>query len=155
LSILICNYCCWAVGVGTLREIEKYNILQATLLAMAEAVNHLYLKIHRSYLLDSPLVILVDGNQSIPDRELRRVIHVDIEQHTIKGGDDIHKAIGAASIVAKVFRDREMKSLDVNYPGYGFAKHKGYGTEQHRRAIMELGVSPVHRKTFRGVYEYV
>ncbi len=92
-------------------------------------------------------IALVDGTHQIP--------WLTIPQRTVKGGDDIHKVIGAASIVAKVYRDSYMVEMDSIYPEYGFAQHKGYGTEQHRQAIMEHGITPLHRKTFRGVSEYV
>lgn len=164
LSALIREHCHFALGRQSVEEIDRHNILQASLRAMAEAVKKLHRKVAPTrsiyafpQLYERPLVVLVDGNRSIPEKWLRESIYegVEIEQHTIKGGDDIYKSIGAASIVAKVERDREMEKLDVQYPGYGFAKHKGYGTEFHRQAIMELGVTPAHRRTFRGVYEYV
>ncbi len=163
LSALIWEHCHCALGKQPVEVIDEHNILQATLMAMSEAVRILYWTMEpgqSAYFPPQqvrPIELLVDGNRPIPEKWLREFIHEDVSitQHTIKGGDDIHKAIGAASIIAKVARDWEMQGLDVNYPGYGFAKHKGYGTEQHRQAIMELGVTPVHRRTFRGVYEYV
>jgi ribonuclease HII len=164
LSALIWEHCHCALGKQSVEEIDRHNILQATLRAMSDAVKKLYRVAApgRSIyappqLYYRPLVVLVDGNRAIPEKWLRETIdpRIEIDQHTVKGGDDIHKAIGAASIIAKVSRDWEMEKLDAQYPGYGFAKHRGYGTEQHRQAIMELGVTPIHRRTFRGVHEYV
>lgn len=124
-----------AVGVGRAEpaEIDDINILQASLLAMVRAVDDLDVK---------PSHVLVDGNQ---------LIQVPYPCEAIVGGDHLIQEISAASIIAKVLRDREMKSLAIEYPGYGFEKHKGYPTQQHMNALRELGVTPLHRKSFRPV----
>lgn len=125
----------WAiVSVGQAR-IEQLNIREASRLAMSLAVARI----------DADLV-LVDGN--VP-------IVTTIPQRTVVKGDQLHVEISAASILAKVFRDDLMCRLDTKYPGYGFANHAGYGTEAHRHAIATLGPSPIHRRTFRGVKEFV
>ncbi|AJE04929.1 ribonuclease HII [Geobacter pickeringii] len=128
-----------AVGVGIADHcvIDRINILQATLAAMREAVTKLILP--ADYL-------LVDGISKVP---------VNIPQKAIKKGDSASVSIAAASIVAKVTRDRMMVEYDRQYPGYGFAGHKGYGSAAHLAAIALLGPSPIHRLTFRGVREHV
>ena len=89
-----------------------------------------------------PEHVLIDGNQTIP---------YNISQQAIIGGDGSEPCISAASILAKTFRDRLMVSLDNKYPGYGFARHKGYATSEHLMSIRRLGPCPIHRMTFRGV----
>ena len=121
---------CWAVGMATVEEIDRLNILQASLLAMTRAVAALSL---------TPSLALVDGNQA-PS--------LACTVRTIVGGDACEPAISAASILAKVTRDAVMCSLDALYPGYGFARHKGYPTAAHVAALQQLGVSPVHRRSF-------
>jgi ribonuclease HII len=123
----------WSVGLAWHGEIDRVNILQATLRAMVRAVYRLKIR---------PDLLLIDGNQKIP---------LDMPQLTIVGGDGSEPCISAASILAKTFRDRLMTSLDHKYPGYGFAGHKGYGTREHLMSIRRLGPSPIHRMTFRGV----
>lgn len=123
----------WAYGVASVKEIDKYNILNATLLAMKRAVLHLPIR---------PGRVLVDGNRC-PDW--------DIPSQAIIGGDDSVAEISAASIVAKVMRDHLMTIFDKHYPEYGFAKHKGYGTKTHLEAIERYGVSPIHRRSFSPV----
>ena len=125
------------VGVATVSEIDRINILQATLLAMQRAIGRLSL---------SPDHLLIDGITPLP---------VEISQQTLKKGDSRSLSVAAASVVAKVVRDRIMLSLDRQQPGYGFARHKGYGTVQHRQAIAELGPNRHHRVTFAGVKEYL
>ncbi len=124
---------CWSLGLIWPQEIDRLNILHATLKAMVKAV--LTLKI-------PPDQILIDGNQKIP---------LKISQKTVVGGDGLIPCISAASILAKTFRDRLMKSLEKKYPGYGLARHKGYGTKDHLSALRRLGPAPIHRMTFRGV----
>ncbi|MFQ3611912.1 MAG: ribonuclease HII [Fimbriimonadales bacterium] len=124
----------WSVGIATPREIERWNILQASLLAMARAVANLPLVPHR---------LLVDGKFTLP--------HCPIPQQAIVDGDALHPAISAGSIVAKVVRDRIMEELDRLYPGYGFVQHKGYGTPLHRERLRLLGACPAHRRTFAPV----
>jgi len=122
-----------AVGRAEPAEIDELNILQASLLAMMRAVQGLAIK---------PTQILVDGNQTL---------HIEIPCQAIVGGDCLIQEISAASIIAKVVRDREMVKLDQQYPGYGFAQHKGYPTRQHIAALAELGVLPLHRQSFKPV----
>lgn len=125
------------IGVGECHLIDEINILQATLLSMKNAV--LGLAIQPDYL-------LVDGNCAIP---------LNIPQKAVVKGDSSSISIAAASIVAKVTRDKLMVEYNKIFPGYGFADHKGYGCESHLAAIAELGPCDIHRKTFRGVKEHV
>jgi ribonuclease HII len=119
-----------SVDAGTIDEI---NILQATLLAMREAVLGLRLE---------PRFAIVDGNV-VPELPCSCI--------PVIRGDQIEPSISAASIVAKVIRDRHMEEMDLLYPGYGFAQHKGYPTKAHFEAIRSLGVCPIHRRSFKGV----
>lgn len=123
----------WAVAAASVEEIETLNILHASLLAMERAV---------AGLSPSPRRALVDGN---------RAPRLACEVRTIVRGDASEPAISAASILAKVERDRMMIALDTRYPGYGFARHKGYPTAAHLAALDALGVSPVHRRGFAPV----
>lgn len=127
------------VGIGTVHQeqIDQTNILQATLKAMVLAVENLPVL---------PDFILIDGNQPLG---------LPIAQKSICKGDQICNSISAASIVAKVVRDRMMMECHQKFPQYNFAKHKGYGTREHRRAIERFGVCEFHRKTFKGVREYL
>lgn len=124
----------FCIAEASVEEIEQLNILGATLLAMQRAVAGLGLK---------PTLVRVDGNRA-PDLG-------PVATETIIGGDALDPAISAASILAKVYRDAQMSELDARYPGYGFAKHKGYPTAEHRAALERLGPSPVHRSTYRPV----
>lgn len=128
--------------------IDQFNILNATFLAMHRAVMSVFeiAKVGTDLKVEDFLV-LVDGNHTIPD--------LTFSQKALVGGDTLSKTIGAASIVAKVYRDELMSEADALFPEYGFAKHKGYGTEEHREAIMVHGPCSLHRQTFRGVYEYI
>ena len=136
----ITQSCDWAVGEASCAEIDKINILQATLLAMRRAVLSLQSSYTKTATTDYE--VLVDGNRC-PDVENCRAI--------IKG-DLTEPAISAASIIAKVTRDRQMRELDVLYPQYGFAKHKGYGTKVHMEALTEYGpIVGVHRYSFAPV----
>lgn len=123
------------VGVAMVDEqtIDAINILQASLLAMQQAVAHLSTR---------PVCVLVDGNRA-PDLGCQCI--------PVIGGDASEPSISAASIVAKVTRDRHMLTLDGLYPGYGFAVHKGYPTRAHYEAIRALGPCPVHRRSYKGV----
>lgn len=123
----------WAVGCAEVAEIDKLNILQATLLAMQRAVEKLIVL---------PQKILVDGLQ---------VPRFSIAAEAICHGDALIPAISAASIMAKVTRDAQMQMLHHQYPQYGFASHKGYGTEQHLKALREHGPCPLHRRSFKPV----
>lgn len=120
----------WAVGRASVNEISKLNILQASLLAMQRAIKNLKTPIQK---------IWVDGNQ-LPQFEIPAEAVID--------GDALIPAISAASIVAKVVRDRYMQRLEKKFPGYGFAKHKGYGTKAHLAALQSMGICSAHRKTF-------
>ena len=126
---------CCSIAEASVEEIDQLNILQATLLAMRRAVEGLRLK---------PVKVLVDGN---------RLPILDILAEAIVKGDATVPAISAASILAKVQRDRWCAELDAEYPQYGFAKHKGYGTAEHLAALRAHGACPQHRTTFRPVTE--
>jgi len=121
------------VGIAGHGEIDKMNILRASLWAMKLAVEQME---------TAPDFLMIDGTFTID---------MDIPQEAIVKGDSKVPAISAASIIAKVTRDRIMDGLHAQYPQYGFAKHKGYPTKGHREAIVKYGPSPVHRKSFRGV----
>jgi len=123
----------WAIGRAEVEEIDDINILQATLLAMQRAVAALPLP---------PQHVLVDGN---------RCPALPCSAEAIIKGDGCVPVISAASILAKVTRDREMVELDRCYPGYGLAGHKGYPTKAHMAALAELGVTPIHRRSFAPV----
>jgi len=118
-------------------EIDRINIHRASLLAMRLAIKALRHPIE---------YVLIDGKFRVPD--------LDCPQESIIKGDSLSVSIAAASILAKVTRDGWMGEYDRQYPGYGFAAHVGYGTRAHQQAVARLGPSPIHRKTFRGVYEY-
>lgn len=120
----------WAVGRAEVEEIDRINILQASLLAMQRAAQALN---------PSPLEALVDGN---------RCPELACPVQAVVKGDDCVPAIMAASILAKVTRDREMVALDAQYPGYGLAKHKGYPTQAHIEALQRLGITEIHRRSF-------
>jgi ribonuclease HII len=122
-----------AVGQSSPEEIDELNILQASLLAMERAVRSLS---------PSPDIVLVDGPYALRGR---------VRSNAIIKGDARVMTIGAASIVAKVTRDQLMMEYDEEFPGYGFARNKGYPTREHLRALAQLGPTPIHRKTFRGV----
>lgn len=123
----------WSIASASVEEIDSINILQATMLAMRRAVEGLSVVPHE---------VLIDGNR-VPD--------LQISARAIIQGDALEPAISAASILAKVSRDREALELELRYPGYGFAKHKGYGTPQHLEALTRLGPTPVHRQSFAPV----
>jgi ribonuclease HII len=127
------------VGIGIIaqEEIDRINILEASLKAMVLAIRELPV---------SPDFILIDGPQGLA---------LSIPQKPIRKGDQLSNSIAAASIVAKVTRDRMMMECHRKYPHYNFAKHKGYGTQEHLEAIKTFGVCELHRKTFRGVKEFV
>ncbi|GAW92846.1 ribonuclease HII, partial [Calderihabitans maritimus] len=127
----------WSVQVVSPVYIDRYNILQATFQAMRQAIEKLDMK---------PEHVLVDG-VSIPN--------IDLPQTSIVKGDSKCASIAAASVLAKVARDRLMEEYDTLYPEYGFKQHKGYPTADHLDAIARYGPCPIHRKTFRGVKEYI
>ncbi|MBC2855980.1 MAG: ribonuclease HII [Cetobacterium sp.] len=130
---VILTNCYVGVGIATVEEIDNINILNATFLAMRRAVSELKEDVSFEKL-------LVDGNHKIRE--------YDDEQEPIIKGDGKSLAIAAASIIAKVTRDRLMEKTAELYPGYEFAKHKGYGTKKHRELILEKGPIEAHRKTF-------
>ena len=132
------NALAWSVAWADAAEIDRLNILQATLLAMRRAILGLNLW---------PSRIEVDGN-SLPNLVFAGR---QIDGHAIIGGDARVAAISAASIIAKVHRDRIMRRFEAVFPGYGFGRHKGYGTEAHRESIRRLGPCAQHRRTFRPI----
>jgi ribonuclease HII len=129
-SLIKENALSWSVARASVAEIDELNILQASLLAMHRAVAALSVQ---------PGFVLVDGN---------RIPRWSYAAEAVVKGDDRVPAIAAASILAKVQRDGELIELDRQYPGYGFAAHKGYPTAQHLRALRDLGVTPIHRRSF-------
>ena len=118
------------VGISDVDVIEKVNILNATKLAMIQAINDLQI---------TPDYVIVDGNQKID---------ITISLDTVIKGDAKSESIACASIIAKVTRDRMLLKYDKEYPEYGFSKHKGYGTKLHIEAIKEYGITPIHRTSF-------
>ena len=141
----------FALGWATPDEIDELNIRQATLLAMSRAVIALHKQLLKKIDI-SKGTLLVDGRDIIP---LLVPIFGELEQRAIIQGDKQVRQISAASIVAKVARDQLMKKMSVDYPQYGFEKHKGYGTEVHREAVEKHGVLSIHRKSFGGVKEFI
>ncbi|MFB8829547.1 ribonuclease HII [Azotobacter sp. CWF10] len=125
----------WCIARAEVEEIDRLNILQATMLAMQRAVEGLAV---------TPRLALIDGN---------RCPKLTIPCAPVIKGDAQVPAIAAASILAKVARDREMLALDALYPGYGLARHKGYPTAMHLEALVRLGPSPIHRRSFAPVRE--
>lgn len=120
----------YCVATASVEEIDKLNILQATMLAMKRAVSGLGI---------NPDLALIDGN---------RLPEIDCKSQYVIHGDAVSASIAAASILAKVSRDRYMRGLDAQYPQYCFSQHKGYGTKLHYEKLEEYGISDVHRKTF-------
>jgi len=134
----ITQQCFWSVAEASSIEIDELNILQATMLAMTRAINNLQ---HQLIVQnqDELFKVLVDGNKC-PDVA---------NCHAIVKGDLIEPVISAASVIAKVTRDRQMKELDLRFPEYGFKSHKGYGTKEHLNALLKHGPIPgLHRKSF-------
>ncbi len=125
----------WAIAYATVEEIDSINILHASMLAMKRAVEKLNVV---------PNHVKVDGNRSP---------QINISVEAIVKGDQLVAEISAASILAKQARDKELITLDKQYPGYGFAQHKGYGTKMHMESLQRLGPTPVHRRSFRPVSE--
>jgi len=141
-ELLAVNGAVVGVGLAGAQEIEQINILQASLLAMKRAMEAC---IPPNGGL-TPDFLLVDGKFTVP---------VEVEQWTLVKGESKSASIAAASIIAKVTRDRIMAEADVLYPQYGFARHQGYPTKDHRNAIRRHGPCALHRRTFRGVREYL
>ena len=129
------NYCLWSLSP---QEIDEMNILAASLSCMSKAAGLL--------MCDHSLT-LIDGN-----KKFKEFLY---PQEAIVKGDSKSLAIGLASIIAKVYRDNLMKELAIKYPGYGLESHAGYPTKKHKEAIINLGVTPIHRKTFKGVKEFI
>ncbi|MDQ6962781.1 MAG: ribonuclease HII [Mariprofundaceae bacterium] len=126
----------YKIASASVQEIDQLNILEATMLAMRRAVLALNLPLDE---------VLIDGN---------RCPSLPYASRSIIGGDDLEQSIAAASIIAKVVRDRYMHYLDSLYPQYAFARHKGYGTVQHLAALKQWGSCPVHRQSFKPVRRY-
>ena len=133
LSQIITENSVFAIGVADSQEIDQINILQASLLAMQRSLEKLDMQ---------PKKVLVDGNH---------IFETSIEIEAIVGGDNLIPSISAASIVAKVFRDRLMMAYSKEFPNYGFDKHKGYPTKLHKEMLKEYGLTRIHRRTFKGV----
>jgi len=129
--------CSYAIARASVSEIDELNILHASLLAMKRAVDALDVR---------PDLVKVDGNR-LPNWSYRA--------EAIIGGDALIEQISAASILAKVTRDSEMLAMDKRYPGYGFAAHKGYPTGEHLRALANLGICDIHRRSFAPVKKYL
>lgn len=129
------SYCLWEHGP---EEIDQMNILQASLSAMKHSAQAI---------VSEKEIILIDGNKTFD------LAHSEVE--SVVKGDSKSLVIGLASVIAKVYRDRLMRDLGEQYPGYGLERHAGYPTKAHKEAISQLGVTPIHRKTFKGVKEFI
>ncbi|MCL4515959.1 MAG: ribonuclease HII [Firmicutes bacterium] len=136
LNRLICQKHEFGIGVVSAEIIDRINILQATFLAMRKALSRLK---------TGPDIVLVDGNHAIPG--------CGFKQQAVVDGDALSYTVAAASIVAKVFRDRLMEKYDLLYPEYGFARHKGYGTPEHLAALARCGPCSLHRYSYRPILE--
>ena len=130
-DVILENAEAYCIASASVEEIETYNILGATYLAMSRAV---------AGLAQTPALALIDGNRIPPN--------LGVAAQTVVKGDALSESIAAASILAKVSRDRVLKELDAQYPQYGFAVHKGYGTAAHTAALREFGPCPEHRPSF-------
>jgi ribonuclease HII len=133
LSLIIMKNSYFSFGSSSPKEIDEINILQASLLAMKRAILKLSVE---------PGKILIDGIHK-PD--------LNTDTQTIISGDSYIDEISAASIIAKVYRDNLMMQFDKKYPNFYFSSHMGYGTKMHKAAIKKYGITPIHRKTFKGV----
>ena len=135
-DLIIQNAVAYGIAEGTVEEINELNILEADLLAMRRAIDALHTPDGQPYTAD---YALIDGNV---DRDFQ------IPASAVVKGDSLSMSIAAASILAKVTRDRMCEDMDKAYPQYGIAKHKGYGTKEHMNALRQYGPSPIHRKKF-------
>lgn len=139
----------YGIGIAWQNLIDRENILQATLISMTRALQALYSRSQYK-----PQVLWIDGTQTIPTpyfKKYAKNFEDSPTQKAIIEGDAKFPVISAASVLAKVFRDDLMKKLDLRYPNYNFAKHMGYGSKEHLKALEEYGACPIHRKTFKGV----
>ena len=136
-DVILREAAAYGIAESSPEEIDRINILAASLLAMRRAVEQVRRTIE-------PGIVLVDGN---------RPTEFGIPCRTVVKGDGISQSIAAASVLAKVTRDRLMTELDLRYPAYGFAGHKGYPTKEHKLAVYEFGPSPVHRRSFLSFLE--
>ncbi|MBQ3638109.1 MAG: ribonuclease HII [Clostridia bacterium] len=136
-DVILREAAAYGIAESSPEEIDRINILAASLLAMRRAVEQVRRTIE-------PGIVLVDGN---------RPTEFGIPCRTVVKGDGISQSIAAASVLAKVTRDRLMTELDLRYPAYGFAEHKGYPTKEHKLAVYEFGPSPVHRRSFLSFLE--
>lgn len=122
------------VGIISVEDIDQSNILKATMVAMAQAISNLP---------SPPAIALIDGNRCPPE--------LDCPSQALVKGDQLSLSISAASIIAKVTRDRIMHAMALEFPQYGFEKHKGYGTKAHQQALTDHGVTPHHRRSFKPI----
>ena len=129
-DVIVENAVCYGIAMASEQEIDEINILQATFNAMERAIEQLSVK---------PALALIDGNRERP---------FPVPVQTVVKGDSLSANIAAASILAKVTRDRYMEEMAEKYPQYGFEVHKGYGTKAHYAALTEHGMCPIHRRTF-------
>ncbi len=140
----------WGIGLAWMNEISRINILQASLMAMTRAVAAMRVRMGAKEK-SVPARLLIDGTQIIPPLYFRQFGIPLPEQEAVVDGDAKVPSISAASVLAKTFRDELMTRLDARWPEYGFARHKGYGTKEHREALKKYGPCPLHRLDFRGV----
>lgn len=127
------------MGIKSPEEVDELNILQATKHAMRDSVNNLNNK---------PDLLLIDGND-------KQLLGTEYAEQTVIKGDHHSLTIGAASVIAKYVRDQIMQNADKDYPGYGFSTNAGYGTAKHLSALAELGITPLHRKTFKPIAQNI
>ncbi len=137
----------WGIGIVSEKVIDKINILEATKLAMQKAINSLCPKLQSFGNQDIVDFLLIDGNFKIDASRLRQSFGVPKQKSIIKGDQKVF-SIAAASIIAKVTRDRIVRQMDTRYPQYEFKKHKGYGTVLHLKNIKKFGPCKIHRKSF-------
>ncbi len=140
----------WGIGLAWMNEISRINILQASLMAMTRAVAAMRVRMHAKGSA-VPARLLIDGTQIIPPLYFRQFGIPLPEQEAVVDGDAKIPSISAASVLAKTFRDELMNRFDARWPEYGFARHKGYGTKEHKEALKKYGPCPLHRLDFRGV----